>query len=140
MQVDRGSTLNAHCKQTLQLIQNEYPLSQKWIHQTTIYSSSVLTTNNFLEKYLPDLGLNRYDASQFQITYNFQSPSRIWFEYFLFRLIYIEIEWYYVKEAEHQLNDKDAYKKLQHDPTQSHTRLVNDTIIRFKNDKLRKTL
>ena len=51
-------------------------------------------------------------------------------------LIYIEIEWYYVKEAEHQLSDKDAYKKLQHDPTQSDRRLVNGTIIRFKNDKL----
>ena len=42
----------------------------------------------------------------------------------------------YVKEAEHQLNNKDAYKKLQYDPTQTHTRLVNDTISRFKNDKL----
>ena len=27
----------------------------------------------------------------------------------------------YVKEAEHQLNNKDAYKKLQHDPMQTHT-------------------
>ena len=42
----------------------------------------------------------------------------------------------YVKDAEHQLNNKDAYKKLQYDPTQTHTRLVNDTIARFKNDKL----
>ena len=41
----------------------------------------------------------------------------------------------YVKEAEHQLNNKDAYKKLQYEPTQTHTRLVNDTISRFKNDK-----
>ena len=41
----------------------------------------------------------------------------------------------YVKEAEHQLNNKDAYKNLQHDLTQTHTRLVNDTIICFKNDK-----
>ena len=42
----------------------------------------------------------------------------------------------YVKEVEHQLNNKDAYKKLQHDPTQTHTRLVNDAVTRFKNDKL----
>ena len=42
----------------------------------------------------------------------------------------------YVKEAEHQLNNKDAYRKLQHDSTHTHTRLVNDTITRFKNDKL----
>ena len=42
----------------------------------------------------------------------------------------------YVKEAEHQLNNKDAYKKLQHDLTQTHTKLVNDTIICFKNDIL----
>ena len=42
----------------------------------------------------------------------------------------------YVKEAEHQLNNKAGYKKLQYDPTQRHTRLVNDTITHFKNDKL----
>ena len=42
----------------------------------------------------------------------------------------------YVKEAEHQLSNKAVYKKLQYDPTQRHTRLVNDTITRFKNDKL----
>ena len=42
----------------------------------------------------------------------------------------------YIKEAEHQLNNKDAYEKLQYDPTQTHTRLVNDTISRFKNNKL----
>ena len=44
----------------------------------------------------------------------------------------------YSKEAEHQLSNKYAYKKLtrrlQHDTTQ--TRLVNDTIKRFKNDNL----
>ena len=28
----------------------------------------------------------------------------------------------YAKEAEHQLNNKDAYKRLQRDPTQTHTR------------------
>ena len=42
----------------------------------------------------------------------------------------------YVKEAEHQLSNKDGYKKLQYDPTQTHSRLVNDTITRLKNDKL----
>ena len=42
----------------------------------------------------------------------------------------------YVKEAEHQLTNKDGYKKLQYDPTQTHSRLVNDTITRFKNNKL----
>ena len=42
----------------------------------------------------------------------------------------------YVNEAEDQLRNKDGYKKLQYDPTQTHTRLVNDTITRFKNDKL----
>ena len=36
----------------------------------------------------------------------------------------------YVKETEHQLNNKDAYKKFQYDPTQTHTRLVNETISR----------
>ena len=41
----------------------------------------------------------------------------------------------YVKEAEHQLSNKDGYKKLQYDPTQTHSRLVNDTITRFKNDE-----
>ena len=41
-----------------------------------------------------------------------------------------------MKEAEHQLNNKDSYKKLQHDPAQTHTRLFNDTITRFKNYKL----
>ena len=42
----------------------------------------------------------------------------------------------YVKEAEHHINNKDVYKKFQHDPTQTHTRLVNNTITRFENDKL----
>ena len=40
----------------------------------------------------------------------------------------------YVKEAKHQLNNKEAYKKLQHDPTQTHTK--HDTTSHFKNDKL----
>ena len=42
----------------------------------------------------------------------------------------------YIKEAEHQLTNKDSYKKLQYDPTQTHSRLVNDTITRLKNYKL----
>ena len=42
----------------------------------------------------------------------------------------------YLKEAKHQLNNKEAYKKLQYNPTQTHTGLVNDTITRFKNDKV----
>ena len=34
----------------------------------------------------------------------------------------------YVQEAEDQINIKDAYKKASTDSTQTHTRLVNDTI------------
>ena len=49
-------------------------------------------------------------------------------------VIIIDVE-DYVKEAEHQLSNKDTYKKLQHDPTPTHTRLTHDTITRFKNDK-----
>ena len=41
----------------------------------------------------------------------------------------------YVKEADYQLSNKDGYKKLQCVPTQTHSRLVNDTITRFKNVK-----
>ena len=44
---------------------------------------------------------------------------------------------YYVKEAGQQLNNKEAYKYFQHDPTtQTYIRLSNDTITRFKIDKL----
>ena len=50
-------------------------------------------------------------------------------------VVIIDIE-DYAKKAEHQLNNKDANKKLQYDPTQTHERLVNDTIVRFKNDRL----
>ena len=32
----------------------------------------------------------------------------------------------YIKEVEHQLNNNDGYKKLQYDPTQTHSRLLND--------------
>ena len=41
----------------------------------------------------------------------------------------------YVKKAEHQLSNKDEIK-LRYDPIQTHSRLVNDAIARFKNDKL----
>ena len=39
----------------------------------------------------------------------------------------------YVKKAEHELNNKGSYKKLQHDPKLTRTRLVSDTITHFKN-------
>ena len=42
----------------------------------------------------------------------------------------------YVNKAEHQLSNKDGYKKLQYDPAQTHSRLVNGTITRFKYNKL----
>ena len=42
----------------------------------------------------------------------------------------------YVKKAEHQLNNKDTYIKLQYDPAQTHARLVNDTATRFRNNEL----
>ena len=42
----------------------------------------------------------------------------------------------YLKEAEHQLNNKDAYKKLQHNPTKIHGRFVNDAIACFGDDIL----
>ena len=51
-------------------------------------------------------------------------------------VVIMDIE-YYVKEARQQLNNKEAYKYFQHDPTtQTHIRLSNDTITRFKIDKL----
>lgn len=42
----------------------------------------------------------------------------------------------YIKEANRQLNDETHYKKLQSDPTSTHLNLINDTIERFKKDKL----
>ena len=41
----------------------------------------------------------------------------------------------YISEAQHQLNDKNNYKKLQTDPTLQHNKLVNDTVERFKKAK-----
>ena len=41
----------------------------------------------------------------------------------------------YISEAQHQLNDKNNYKKLQTNPTLQHNKLVNDTVERFKKDK-----
>ena len=42
----------------------------------------------------------------------------------------------YIKEANRQLSDKASYKKLTEDPTLQHNRMVNQTIQRFKNEKL----
>ena len=41
----------------------------------------------------------------------------------------------YIAEFERQLNDTNSYKRLENDPTQKNSKLVNDTIGRFKNDK-----
>ena len=42
----------------------------------------------------------------------------------------------YINEAHRQLNNKDHYKILNKDPTTTNTKLVNDTIQRFKKEKL----
>ena len=42
----------------------------------------------------------------------------------------------YLKEAERQLNNTENYRKLQEDPTATNMKLVNDTIERFKKQKL----
>ena len=42
----------------------------------------------------------------------------------------------YIKEAEGQLNDTENYRKLQEDPTATNMKSINDTIERFKNQKL----
>ena len=42
----------------------------------------------------------------------------------------------YVEEADRQLSDSTSYKKLQNDPTLQPNKLVNDTINRFKKEKL----
>ena len=42
----------------------------------------------------------------------------------------------YIKEANRQLFDKASYKQLTQDPTLQHNRMVNETIERFKNEKL----
>ena len=42
----------------------------------------------------------------------------------------------YIEEADRQLSDCTNYKKLQNDPTLQHNKLVNDTITRFKKEKL----
>ena len=44
----------------------------------------------------------------------------------------------YVIEAHRQLNNKDDYKILNKDPTTANAKLVNDTIQRFKKEKLLK--
>ena len=42
----------------------------------------------------------------------------------------------YMKEANRQLSDKASYKQLIQDPTLQHNRIANQTIERFKNEKL----
>ena len=42
----------------------------------------------------------------------------------------------YIKEPERQLNNSENYRKLQEDPTATNMKLVNDTIERFKKQKL----
>ena len=42
----------------------------------------------------------------------------------------------YIKEAERHLNNTENYRKLQEDPTATNMKLVNDTIERFKKQKL----
>ena len=44
----------------------------------------------------------------------------------------------YIKEAERQINNTENYSKLQEDPTATNMKLVNDTIERFKKQKLMK--
>ena len=42
----------------------------------------------------------------------------------------------YIEEADRQLSDSTTYKKLQNDPTLQYKELVNDTITRFKKEKI----
>ena len=42
----------------------------------------------------------------------------------------------YIKEANQHLTDKASYKQLTQDPTLQHNRMVNQTIERFKSEKL----
>ena len=42
----------------------------------------------------------------------------------------------YIKEANRQLSDKVSYKQWTQDPTLQHNRMVNQTIEKFKNEKL----
>ena len=42
----------------------------------------------------------------------------------------------YIKEATRHLSDKISYKQLTQDPKLQHNRMVNQTIERFKNEKL----
>ena len=50
-------------------------------------------------------------------------------------LVIVDVK-YYIKEAERQLNNTENYKKFQEDPTSTNMKLVNDTIERFKKQKL----
>ena len=42
----------------------------------------------------------------------------------------------YIEEADRPRSGSTNYKKLQNDPTLQHSKLVNDTITRFKKEKL----
>ena len=42
----------------------------------------------------------------------------------------------YIKESNRQLSGKASYKQFTQDPTLQHNRMVNQTIERFKNEKL----
>ena len=42
----------------------------------------------------------------------------------------------YIAKPECQLNDTGSYKRLENDPAQKNDKMVNDTIERFKNDKI----
>ena len=41
----------------------------------------------------------------------------------------------YIKEANPQLSDKTSYKQLTQDPTLQHSRMINQTIEKFKNER-----
>ena len=47
-------------------------------------------------------------------------------------------EKYYINEAHRQLNNKNHYKKINKDPRTTTAKLVNDTVQRFKKEKLLK--
>ena len=55
---------------------------------------------------------------------------------YVYIYIYIYIYIYYITEADRQINDKDFYAKLNHDPTKHHAELINETIRTFIKEKL----
>ena len=44
----------------------------------------------------------------------------------------------YIRQAESQLKNKDNYDRLKYDPKETHNRLINSTIERFKEQKMMK--